>query len=275
MNENLQQQSDEVFAVTSVFPDVAAFDEKKRILTVKLDCDVELKFILLPNYPFESPPDHRIIAPAFMTELQRKISERFRQNYEDFKGIPVICQCIADAQNIIDEYQREPASEKAKEDHEIEDKQVEVVKRPKAVNLSGQRFNWISGECLEDRKSVFQAHITNVHKKEDPLEALSQLLENGKIARATHNMYAYVIKLPNGIELSDCEDDGEKGAGPKLLHMLKLMNMENQMIVITRWYGGIHLGPDRFRHICNLAREILVAYRKDHGEEVEKKSKKR
>lgn len=96
------------------------------------------------------------------------------------------------------------------------------------------------------------------------MAALSQLCENTKIARATHNMYAYVIKLPNGLELSDCEDDGEKAAGPKLLHMLKLMQLENQMIIVTRWYGGIHLGPDRFRHICNVAREILNEYRSKH-----------
>lgn len=33
------------------------------------------------------------------------------------------------------------------------------------------------------------------------------------------------------------------------------------MVVVTRWYGGIHLGPDRFKHINNLARNIL----EEHG----------
>lgn len=27
--------------------------------------------------------------------------------------------------------------------------------------------------------------------------------------------------------------------------------------MVTRWYGGIHLGPDRFRHINNVARMLL------------------
>lgn len=29
------------------------------------------------------------------------------------------------------------------------------------------------------------------------------------------------------------------------------------MVVVTRWYGGVHLGPDRFRHIGNAARQVL------------------
>jgi putative IMPACT (imprinted ancient) family translation regulator len=27
--------------------------------------------------------------------------------------------------------------------------------------------------------------------------------------------------------------------------------------VVTRWYGGIHLGPDRFKIINNVARSLL------------------
>jgi hypothetical protein len=30
------------------------------------------------------------------------------------------------------------------------------------------------------------------------------------------------------------------------------------MVVVSRWYGGILLGPDRFKHINNCARNILV-----------------
>jgi len=30
------------------------------------------------------------------------------------------------------------------------------------------------------------------------------------------------------------------------------------MVVVSRWYGGIHLGPDRFKHINNAARELMV-----------------
>ena len=35
------------------------------------------------------------------------------------------------------------------------------------------------------------------------------------------------------------------------------MDARNVLVVITRWYGGVHLGPDRFKHINNCTRELL------------------
>lgn len=35
------------------------------------------------------------------------------------------------------------------------------------------------------------------------------------------------------------------------------MNVKNVIVIVSRWYGGIHLGPDRFRHINNAARQVL------------------
>jgi putative IMPACT (imprinted ancient) family translation regulator len=48
-----------------------------------------------------------------------------------------------------------------------------------------------SDESFEDRKSVFQAHLSPVNSKEEVQLVLKKLKENKKIANATHNMYAY------------------------------------------------------------------------------------
>ena len=48
-----------------------------------------------------------------------------------------------------------------------------------------------SDESFEDRKSVFQAHLSPVHSKEEVQLVLNKLKENKKIANATHNIYAY------------------------------------------------------------------------------------
>ena len=39
----------------------------------------------------------------------------------------------------------------------------------------------------------------------------------------------------------------------------KLMgkDIENVMVIVTRWYGGIMLHGDRFKHISNAGREAL------------------
>jgi putative IMPACT (imprinted ancient) family translation regulator len=30
------------------------------------------------------------------------------------------------------------------------------------------------------------------------------------------------------------------------LHLMQLMDVWDVMVVVTRWYGGVHLGPDRY-----------------------------
>lgn len=48
-------------------------------------------------------------------------------------------------------------------------------------------------------------------------------------------------------------------AGGRLLHLLQMVDARNVCVVVSRWYGGILLGPARFTHINNAARELLDA----------------
>lgn len=52
-------------------------------------------------------------------------------------------------------------------------------------------------------------------------------------------------------------NDGESGAGMVLLNMLRQSDWRNVIVIVTRFYGGKPLGPDRFRHIRAVAREAL------------------
>lgn len=88
---------------------------------------------------------------------------------------------------------------------------------------------------------------------------MSRLKENRKIASATHNISAYRIKLGSGI-LASCDDDGESKAGSRLLELLTIVDVSNILVVVTRWYGGIKLGPDRFKCINNAARDVLEQF---------------
>lgn len=60
---------------------------------------------------------------------------------------------------------------------------------------------------------------------------------------------------------ADFDDDGEDAAGGRLLHMLKLLNATNRIVIVTRWFGGVHLGPSRFKHINNAARIVLEEFK--------------
>ena len=36
-----------------------------------------------------------------------------------------------------------------------------------------------------------------------------------------------------------------------------MMDANNTLVVVTRWYGGVHLGGDRWKHINNAARNAI------------------
>lgn len=100
---------------------------------------------------------------------------------------------------------------------------------------------------------------------------MNQLLQDRKIARATHNISAYRIVEQStsagagagagagaaAVVIQDCDDDGEEAAGGRLLHLLSIVDARNVFVVVSRWFGGVLLGPARFSHINNAARMLV------------------
>ena len=54
-----------------------------------------------------------------------------------------------------------------------------------------------------------------------------------------------------GRQVADNDDDGEATSGQKLAGLLELMGANNVLVVVSRWFGGVHLGPARFKHIAS------------------------
>jgi hypothetical protein len=118
---------------------------------------------------------------------------------------------------------------------------------------------WIIAPALTEKKSVFLARVAPVSSPAQAKQYVAHLLATDKkAARASHNMTAWRIKGPNDTSYQDCDDDGETAAGSRMLHLMQLMDVWDVMVVVTRWYGGILLGPDRFRIINTAAREALL-----------------
>ncbi|OWZ12244.1 Impact [Phytophthora megakarya] len=113
----------------------------------------------------------------------------------------------------------------------------------------------VHGTAIADRKSTFIAHACPVKCVEDVRSFLALLLDDRKIERAIHNMLAY--RIIGEFTVKDNDEDGESGAGSKMSNLLELLKAENVAVVVTRWYGGIKLGPDRFKHINASARQVL------------------
>jgi putative IMPACT (imprinted ancient) family translation regulator len=73
-------------------------------------------------------------------------------------------------------------------------------------------------------------------------------------------MYGHDGTAVSTILKHDNDDDGEDAAGGKLAQLLQMRNEDGVLVVVSRWYGGIQLGPRRFAIITNVAREGLVQY---------------
>lgn len=129
----------------------------------------------------------------------------------------------------------------------------------KPNKMSDPLDGWIISEPISDRKSTFVAFAKEVHSLDDAYMKLSRLMEDKKVSRANHAMRAWRIKDgEKGVQYQDCDDDGETAAGGRMLHLMSIMDAWNVMVVCCRWFGGVHIGPDRFKHINSTTRDVLV-----------------
>ncbi|KAI9149326.1 Protein IMPACT [Paramyrothecium foliicola] len=119
---------------------------------------------------------------------------------------------------------------------------------------------WTLSEVLVDSKSTFLAHVAPVTSPAQARLYVQQLLASDRRFRsATHNMTAWRIRGADGAtSYQDCDDDGETAAGGRLLHLMQLMELWDAMVVVSRWYGGVKLGPRRFAVINAVARDAFV-----------------
>ncbi|KAF5007222.1 hypothetical protein FDECE_6437 [Fusarium decemcellulare] len=118
---------------------------------------------------------------------------------------------------------------------------------------------WIISEPITESKSTFIAHVARVTSPDQARHYVQLLLASDKrIRAATHNMTSWRIRGPGAASFQDCDDDGEAAAGGRLLHLMQVMDVWDAMVVVTRWYGGVQLGPKRFALINAVARDGFV-----------------
>ena len=97
------------------------------------------------------------------------------------------------------------------------------------------------GPKIKIKKSIFIATIFRVVSKNDVEDHISKIQEEFK--KATHNAYAY--RIGNPVSWEESSDDGEvKGcAGKPIMNILQKQEITNTLVVVTRFYGGVKLGP--------------------------------
>ncbi|GAA6061437.1 hypothetical protein JCM10212_002018 [Sporobolomyces blumeae] len=145
-------------------------------------------------------------------------------------------------------------------------------RRTASTRLEPLEIPLVSTEPVKEKRSTFVGHAARVSTIDEATLALQRVLALKRVSKASHNIVAYRISSspsstshprPSArgsketVATEGSEDDGEPPAGKNLLTLLQKLDLTNVVVVVTRWYGGVHMGPDRFRVINSVAKEAL------------------
>lgn len=103
-------------------------------------------------------------------------------------------------------------------------------------------------KIIKDRGSVYSVSIGKVLNREDIKDFLKETKKIKNHNKATHHSWAARISH-EGVVYETKNDDGETGAGQVVLRILQKRDFMNTAVCVTRWYGGVKLMADRFKHV--------------------------
>jgi len=268
--DNLRRQLEEIEALESIYEEKFTLDsETSFTILIQEPCGtVTLSINFPPEYPSSAPPTYQKSAPFLRGEEKLALCDKLDDVYVDNLGESLVYLWVEEIRSYLQKREDIQMEQKDETDTVIM-KQVEVVR-----DLSSCP-EIVTGDVLEDRRSVFQGHVAKVNSVDEVEMVLTKLRQNKKIAHASHNIYAYrIYHEEKSVWYQDCEDDGEDAAGGRLMHLLEILDSKNILVVVSRWYGGILLGPDRFKHINNAARQVIEAAGLIDNKEDKQKKKK-
>lgn len=113
----------------------------------------------------------------------------------------------------------------------------------------------VHDNIFRDRGSKYAVSGAPCTTPDEAKALVKQLCRTKKFAKATHNSWGLI--LPDGTPLKN--DDGEAGAGMVILRMLEREARLSELVIVTRWFGGTHLGGDRFRRVQDAVRYYFDA----------------
>lgn len=264
MSEDLEN---EVEAINSIYgEDILKMTELDEVLVLSIpQREADLRLAFPPNYPNGIP---EIVGTERTGDNTRKgygthVLDLARGILQEIWMPGSVC--------LFDLLQELETALSAEPDDQVVPQLSDDEEEATLVTASQSRLHleepqWALSATVAEKKSTFLARACSVTSPAQAQAFVAHLLETDKRAsKATHNISAYRIRTPPGpgssseIIYQDCDDDGESAAGGRLLHLLQVMDVWDVLVVVSRWYGGVKLGPDRFSIINSVAREAVIA----------------
>ncbi|CCW63858.1 unnamed protein product [Phytomonas sp. EM1] len=255
----MESIEEEIAMVRNLFgEDCTQREGHPRELWIRLPFSFELEITLPAGYFEESHP-HLFVRSAPNAPLAGSFAAILHQRMRETipLGTPMLALLVSLAQDLAREleegYHEERESLAARENDAVAALSQENDRREReAIPI------W-SGTVVVDRRSRFVAHLAPVGSVEEVKQVIATLRADRHLSDAAHpTIWAYRFKDDRGVLHSDFDDDGETGAAVKMAFLLDQLKVEGYVVVVTRWFGGILLGPDRFKHIMGVTKDILL-----------------
>ena len=241
-DDNREVQEEEILALQAIYGEHCVQSDPNAPhgynVTINLDDEEEatatlsprilvVRFFLPETYPSQDPPVYEVTSKYCGTHrvdssMIETIDHEFAQLFS--QGQVVLFEWISWLRDYLEAHVDKsiappptPSSNDRDNADEEESNEDELISKMASHTLQDVTVPPIysSVEPLVDRRSVFVAHVAEVHSQAEVQAVISKLLENKKIAKATHNISAFRIVLPDGRMLQDNDDDGETAAGGK------------------------------------------------------------
>lgn len=258
----LQELQDEVGAIQAIYPEsLIQEDTQTYTLTIPEHPKLKIQLAFPDAYPDESPQVVDVISQdnrryTDINYLEESIKKATESTFNP--GMVCLFDLISELEDMLQKYQSVVDTSPAPKESTPPkfETTLTIIASDKAQH--NPREGWIISESILDRGSTFIAFARAVTSVEQAKKYVDVLLSDKKLARATHSITSWRIRREDGIQFQDCDDDGETAAGSRLLHLLTMMDAWNVVVVVSRWFGGTHLGPDRFKHINSAARDAVT-----------------
>lgn len=93
---------------------------------------------------------------------------------------------------------------------------------------------------LEIKKSKFISYAFNIKSNEEALRIINKIKQENR--KATHICYAYRITESQIFEKAYDDKEPSGTAGKPILSVIQKQNLNNTLVIVIRFFGGIKLG---------------------------------
>ncbi|XP_066870895.1 protein IMPACT isoform X4 [Kogia breviceps] len=224
-----QRQNEEIEAMAAIYGEEwCVIDDCAKIFCIRISDDIDdpkwtlCLQVMLPNeYPGTAPPIYQLNAPWLQGQERADLSNSLEEIYIQNIGESILYLWVEKIRDVL--IQKSQMTEPG----------PDVKKK------------------TEEEDIVCEDDLILACQPENPVKALDFDVSENRTE---------IEELPpidHGIPITDRRSTFQAHLAPVVCPK-QILNVRNVMVVVSRWYGGILLGPDRFKHINNCARNILV-----------------